>query len=1193
MTGAAVVGASDHALPGAGGGSGVTPETRDAPAARVEFRALGPMEAMVAGRPVDLGAPKQRALLALLVSRVGQPVAVDVMLEALWAGHPPRSATTSLQAYVANLRRALEPDRAPRTPATVLRTSPQGYLLDSRVVDLDVQRFGERARAGWQARDRGDPRRALTEFEAGLALWRGQAYAEVANAPWVAPDAARLEELRLSVTEARCAALLAVGAHEVAVAELEAFIQAHPLREYGCELLSLALYRAGRQADALGVLRTTQAQLTEELGIDPRPALQDLERDILNQAPSLDWRPASEAPATLPATVPAANSAPVAAVNSAAVSAATVSGGPTEPPRVTTPAPPPSPVADGEVFVGREAALRQLVDAMASAEAGRGRVVTVTGEPGIGKTSLLRRFSRLSDVPVIWGTCPEHVAAPPLWLWEQVLREMGSRFPAHPVPGLVAELLDGDAQQLVDGAEVAGATLRRFEAIVHYLTEASHAAPLVVLLDNLHRADPTSLRLLAHLAESVPASRLLLAVSYRSGEVTTLPETLAALARAGMTRIELEGLNPKDTQALTTAVLHQEVGKRTGEALWARTEGNPFFLRELIKVLAGEERLDQPHTAPVPVPVREVVLRRIARLPETAASLLSVAAVAGRDFDIEVVAEAASVEIEAALEVLDTAVDAGVVVEDQERLGWFRFAHVLAAETLYETTGRLRRARLHRRVGAAAVRAWAGNAERAAEIARHWLLAAELDPTAAAQASTHAAAAARVADERLAHDEAAELWRQALNAAELAEKDDLDRHPLLIGLGTSLYRAGNPQEALPVFVQAMEEVLAALESQHDPDVTRLVSTAVAAAGELNWCTIDHGEVNKRLVDVFERALSHVAEPVQRALVMSCLAVARHHDGDLAGGAALSDEALTLAQLTTDNGVLAHVLHFRAAVLNGPDYLDQRLQAVAELLALPGLPPLMTVRARQLCAQTLVTLGRVPEASAELDLAAQLVEGQRSPLRTQLAWSRAGLLLLGGRRREADELSRATYHLHARMKWGFAQFNRMVQRWEAAYLVDGGVDLVEEIRAVAESSGLPALYSILAMALAEAGHVHDARIALRRFRRGHKDHRWLYTRCWALLAASRLGETELTTRLRAQLLPYRQLACSVSDVAISGSVAYFTAEAALTLGDADAALEDLAIATETTERMGARPWLVKVREAVERAQDAISGGAERS
>jgi DNA-binding SARP family transcriptional activator len=1098
-------------------------------------------------------------LLALLVSRVGQSVAVDVMREALWAGHPPPSAMTSLQAYVANLRRVLEPDRAPRTPATVLRTCPRGYLLDSRVVDIDVHRFGERATAGWQAWDRGDPQQALSEFEAGLALWRGQAYAEVADATCVVPDVVRLEELQLSVVEARCAALLAVGAHEVAVAELEAFIQAHPLREYGCELLSLALYRAGRQADALGLLRTIQMRLAGELGIDPRPELQHLKREILNQAPALDWHPT---PAVPTMTVPSR---------------------PTASPQVCTTGPPPSPVADGEVFVGREVALRQLVEALAAAAAGRGRVVTVSGEPGIGKTSLLRRFAKLAGVPVLWGTCPEHVVAPPLWLWEQVLRAVGTCFPQRSIPGPVAELLDGDTQQLVDGVDVAGATLRRFEAIVHYLTDASHTAPLVVLLDHLHRADLSSLRLLAHLAESVPASRLLLAVSYRSGEAATLAETLAALARAGMTRIELNGLNTQDTQTLASAILHQEVSKRTAEGLWARTEGNPFFLRELIKLLTSEQRLDQPHTAPVPVPVREVVLRRIARLPQTAAEVLSVAAIAGRHFDIEVVAEAASVEIEAALEVLDTAVAAGLIVEDQQRLGWFRFTHALAAEALYETTGRLRRARLHRRIGAAAARAWTGNTERAAEITRHWLLAAELDPTAAAHASTHAATAARVADARLAPEDAATLWRQALTAADLAEKEDLDRHPLLIGLGTSLYRAGNPHDGLPVFIQAMEETLAAHDARSDPDTSRLVTAAVAAISELDWYPVNYGEVNKRLVDIFQRALSQVTDPVQRALVLSCLAVARYYDGDPVRRAALSDEALALARLTTDNVALAHVLHLRAAALNGPDYLDQRLQAVTELLALPGLPPLMTVRARQLHAQVLVTLGRVSEASAELDLAAQLVEEQRSPLRTQLAWSRAGLLLLGGRWREADELSRAAYDLHARMKWGAAQSNRMVQRWEAAYLIGGGTDLVDELRAVAESPGLPALHSILVMALIQAGQIHDARIALRRFPRGPKDYLWLYTRCWALLAASRLGETELVTRLRAQLLPYRHLTCSVLDLAISGSVAYFTAEAALALGDPDAALADLAIATDTTQRMGAQPWLAQVREAIERAQ----------
>lgn len=282
----------EHPLPAAGNGG--ARNNADHPMA--EFRALGPIEAVVAGRPVNLGAPKQRALLALLVSRVGQPVAIDVIIEELWTGRPPPSAITSLQAYVANLRKVLEPDRAPRTPTTVLRTCGRSYMLDDRVVEVDVHRFDECATAGWQALGRGDPRQALHEFEAGLALWRGQAYTEVADATCVVPGVVRLEELRLSVIEGRCAALLGVGAHEVAAAELEAFTQAHPLREYAYELLSLALYRAGRQADALAALRSNQKRLAEELGIDPRPALQRLEREILNQAPTLDWRPPEISP---------------------------------------------------------------------------------------------------------------------------------------------------------------------------------------------------------------------------------------------------------------------------------------------------------------------------------------------------------------------------------------------------------------------------------------------------------------------------------------------------------------------------------------------------------------------------------------------------------------------------------------------------------------------------------------------------------------------------------------------------------------------------------------------------------------------------------------------------------------------------------------------------------------------------------
>jgi DNA-binding SARP family transcriptional activator len=673
----------------------------------VELRALGPVEAVVDGRVVDLGAPKQRALLALLASRVGQPVTVDVMLEALWADHPPPSAVTSLQAYVANLRRILEPHRQPRTPASVLRTCPRGYLLDARAVDMDVHRFDERAAAGRQAWDGGDPHEAVRQFDAGLALWRGQAYAEVADATCVASEVARLEEMRLSIVEARCAALLAIGAHEVAVAQLEAFIQAHPLREYGCELLSLALYRSGRQADALRVLRGIHRRLAEELGIDPRPALRQLEREILNQSPSLDWQPVATVATTMTTT-------------------------PRTPQHIRPADPPPLSRIDRDILVGREAPLRELVDALATVRTGRGRVVVVSGEPGIGKTSLLRRFAEIAGVPVLWGTCPEHVTAPPLWPWEHVLRAATASVPRCSTPRPVADLIAGEGPQPIQPA----ATLRRFEAIVDYLTDAARAEPLAIVLDHAHRADPASLRLLAHLADSVPASRILLVVSYRSGEAATMAQTFAALARAGMTRVDLTGLTVEDTRALTSALVDCDVSERTAEGLWARTDGNPFFVRELVKLLAAEHGVDKPDAGPVPEPVRDVVLQRVGRLPRPVSELLYVAAVAGREFDVDVVAAAASLDIDAALDAIDVAIAAGLLEEDRQRLGWFSFTSAMVAETLYESTGRLRRARVHRRIAEAAAGAWRGAPERQADIARHRLLGGDFRDEAEPQSTT-------------------------------------------------------------------------------------------------------------------------------------------------------------------------------------------------------------------------------------------------------------------------------------------------------------------------------------------------------------------------------------------------------------------------------------------------------------------------
>jgi hypothetical protein len=210
---------------------------------------------------------------------------------------------------------------------------------------------------------------------------------------------------------------------------------------------------------------------------------------------------------------------------------------------------------------------------------------------------------------------------------------------------------------------------------------------------------------------------------------------------------------------------------------------------------------------------------------------------------------------------------------------------------------------------------------------------------------------------------------------------------------------------------------------------------------------------------------------------------------------------------------------------------------------------------------------------------------------QLGWFQGGLLLLAGRWSEADAISRVTYNLHSGMSFGserdIAQNCRMFQRWEAAYWADTTANLVDELRAMVKTTGSLSMPSILAMALVEAGHPNDARAVLRTLAPGPPSWRWLYAQCWALLAAARLGETEHITRLRNQLLPYRQLPCAIFAVVISGSVAYFTGEAALALGDPDTALADFAIAIDLNKRMGALPWLTQTHNAITRTHRSAS------
>ncbi|MEU4325326.1 BTAD domain-containing putative transcriptional regulator [Nonomuraea dietziae] len=253
----------------------------------VTFSALGPFQVCLDAIPLDLGGQRQMAVLARLLVARGRAVPVTTLIDELWPGDPPAQALSTIQGYVSRLRRALEPDRAPRSEAAVLVSAPPGYALRAATDQVDCWRFERLARADGTAAEIWDA------TEAALGLWRGPALAEFAELGWASTEAGRLEELRLVAVERRAEAGLRLGQAASLVPDLEAHAAAHPLREEGWRLLATSLYRSGRQGDALGALRRARTIWREELGLDPSGVLQRLEADMLAQAPHLDL-PAGE-----------------------------------------------------------------------------------------------------------------------------------------------------------------------------------------------------------------------------------------------------------------------------------------------------------------------------------------------------------------------------------------------------------------------------------------------------------------------------------------------------------------------------------------------------------------------------------------------------------------------------------------------------------------------------------------------------------------------------------------------------------------------------------------------------------------------------------------------------------------------------------------------------------------------------------
>ena len=844
--------------------------------ARMWVGVLGPTvvrpKADDAEAPSTLNAAKHRALLAALALQPGRPVSADALVAAIWGDDAPPSAHATLHTYLSVVRRTLEPDLPPRTPSRYLVSSDLGYELRLDGDGLDVLEFASaitevHAELGTlttattpRIDDSALAADALDRLDSALALWRGEPYADVADTDQVLAERARLGELRLLALEDRTTLLIASGAPESATGDLEALTVRHPLRERPWTLLAVAQARTGRQADALATLERLRQTLDDQLGIDPSPVVRDLQTAILRQEPEVSTR-------------------------------TTASTG--TPPTVTAqPTPDLPPVELGVPdwpLVGRADQLEALDRLLGTAVAGTPSFAVLVGEPGAGKTRIateLCRRARDAGASILVGRCSPDEDAPPLWPWTTALGPALLPEKVATSPGAT----DHDAARF----EVA-------DAIRRTLLDLAADRTVVLVLEDLHWADPSSLRVLRHLSSHADAGRLLVVCTWRrEANDGPLGETAEALARRHAKRLDLDGLSDRDARDVLEAVTGQDVERPVASAARGRTEGNPFFLIEYARLARDEDRPLADVLSGLPSTVSDVVRRRIRQLPEPAADALTAGAVIGREFDLDLLARELGRTESDALDLLEPALEVDLVHD----LGGdrFRFGHALVRDTAYAELSPSRRERRHASL-AELIAAGRRSSDRAAEVARHWAAAG---PRHVGKAWRSTAGAARAAMAAHGTDEAAAHYRAALDLlGRDPEATPRDRWDLLVGYAD----ACRWSTRLVEMMDAIDEAVAIADRLGEPEL--VVGAASVAADGAVWQTRSYGEVDEAVVGAMRRALDLLPtdDGEVRCRLLLLLAGELFYGDRPAEVDALVEESVAMARRLGDERLLLGVLTY--------------------------------------------------------------------------------------------------------------------------------------------------------------------------------------------------------------------------------------------------------------------------------------------
>jgi DNA-binding SARP family transcriptional activator len=1095
----------------------------------MEFRILGPFEVQGGGRAVQLGGLRQRSVLAVLLLNAGELVPTERLVDELWGEDTPKAAVKTVQVYIGRLRKLLGPD--------AIVTRPPGYLLRADPEQIDARRFERLAAEGHEALAAGDVAAAAGLLREALSLWRGAPLSDFAYEPFAQAEAARLEELRLRALEDRIESDLRSGKAAELIAELQALTARHPLRERLRGQLMIALYRAGRQSEALDAYRDLRLTLVEELGIEPSRALRELEGAVLGQDPRL-LRPRGRS---------------------------------------------------AGAFVGRDAELQTLHKAVGDAHQGRGRVVLVSGEPGIGKSHLADEVATLArdeGLHVLRGRCWEAGGAPAFWPWVQVLRscvrnvepERLRRYVGAGGPELV-ELLPELREVLGDVPEPAARDpealrFRVFDAVAATLcTIADRDRPVVIILDDLHAADEPSLLLTSFLARAIDGSRVMLLGAFRDTELRkddALARVVGELTReARLSRIALEGLRRDDIDDYVRMV----AGPATPDlidALHGRTAGNALFIVETVRLLAAKGELANVDVeAAVPTGLRDAVERRLGPLPEPTRAALSAAAVLGHEFHP---AQLEDVLGTGAINAVDAAIAGRLLVAAAGTPGALRFSHALVRDALYAAIRAPSRRELHRRAAHAIESRYAADlTPHLAALAHHFHLAD--DP----QAVAYAKQAAQVAADRLAYEEAARLYRLAVELIEhFGGADAAEFCDLLLALGDVEARAGDDASAKPTFLRAADI------ARRSEMAEQLGRAAVGYGGRFVWTK---GRGDPHLLALVEEAVSLLParDSALRARLLARLAagpLVLQGEASRARRFDLTDEAVEIARRLGDPAVLAWALDGRKVAIWAPDTLEEQWSIMDELreLAERSGDPEQIVDARICRLIKLVERAELAQFEDEYAAARRIADELGQPgQRWLVATHEPMYALLTGRLASAEQLIERAYELgRDAVPWN-ARMARVRQEVVLCGLRGRPDDAEAELRSTAADEALyPSMQAALAGLYADMGDVARCRAAFepltaRAFMAIPFDDVWILTVGLLAHACSFLGDRDRAAILYERLEPFahRQQVAAVE--ASLGSAARPLGELAATLGETELATRWFERAAEIDERSGALPW----------------------